>query len=584
MRQSRTSGSVGGRGGQPPRPTRQLLIPPEAGSEIVCAGARGYAGGVDAGKPDPIDDVFIDWLFRAYVGTREIHERTPEQEPGDPRLLVAVSDSPSLKAPQLFEHDHGFLNSFHIWVVSPAHLEQARDRQIPIPEGFERPSVRTWRRSSGPADEITQVDRLALSNFRCFEQPRFSFGSGMNVLIGRNGAGKTTILDALAVGLAGMTRPLHPGTSEAPVDWLLGSRDVRVARIDKGETTTFEPQLPARIDARLRFLGEPVEAGPQAFQQESGAIFTGPGRALEWPAFTEVVRWAVQDGFDVTLPLVAYYGTGRTWRTGSGGPSGPESLSRLAGYEGCLSSSIRLSGMRAWFRRMELVAYQDARTPAVLEASKRAILACLDGFDLVRFDARLDDLAARSTATGLLLPFAQLSDGQRNMLGMIADLAYRAATLNPHLGANAPEQTPGVVLIDEVDLHLHPAWQRRVLPDLMRAFPKVQFIVTTHSPQVLSTAPSGSVRLIDAEHRERSVDRTLGKDSNALLEDILGVPARPQQVKDDLEELARKIEDGEIEAARALLVKLAAILGEDDAEVTSARWELAMAEGGDAAH
>ena len=535
---------------------------------------------MEAGNPG--DDIFIDWLLRAYVGTSEIHDLTSKDRAlSGTRCLVAVSDSLPLKSPGLLLR-HELPGPFFLLVLSSAIWEQVRAGQAPLPDGFERVPTRSWSRRPEHGDTTTQVEQLSLTNFRCFEQAVFSFEAGANVLIGRNGAGKTAILDALATGLAGMIRPLHPGAADAFSERMLQVRDVRVARIEKGETTTFEPQLPARIDANLPFLGRLLQAGSQASQHDGGSIFTGTGRAIPFLELADVVRWAVQDGFDVTLPLVAYYGTGRTWRGGPERPSTPENLSRLAGYEGCLSPSTQLAGMRAWFRRMELLALQDSRAPAVLEASKSAILACLEGFDLVRYDARLDDLAARFATTGLLLGFEQLSDGQRNMLGMVADMAYRASTLNPHLGADAAANTPGVVLIDEVDLHLHPAWQRRVLTDLTRAFPRIQFVVTTHSPQVLSTAPAGSVRLIDAEHKERRVGSTAGKDSNALLEDILDVPARPQEVKNKLEELARKIDDGQFEEAKTLLEELSGILGADDSQVVAARWELSLAEGGDA--
>ncbi|MEO5727673.1 MAG: AAA family ATPase, partial [Byssovorax sp.] len=346
-------------------------------------------------------------------------------------------------------------------------------------------------------DATTCVQHLTLTNFRCFEQTRVSFRAGITVLIGQNGAGKTTVLDALAMGLAGGVRPLHRDIGDTFSESSLRVGDIRVARIDKGEITTFEPQLPASINVDMRFCGEPLKAGPAANRFGEGGISTGRGRAISFLDFTDVVRWAVQDGFDTTLPLVAYYGTGRTLRGGQERAMGRDDLSRLAGYEGCLEPSTQLSSMRAWFRRMELLALQDGRTPPVLEASKRAIVKCLDGFDLVRYDARLDDLAARSEKTDLLLGFEQLSDGQRNMLGMVADMAFRAATLNPHLGGDAAEKTPGVVLIDELDLHLHPAWQRRVVEDLRQAFPLVQFIVTTHSAQVLSEVSNDAVVLLE---------------------------------------------------------------------------------------
>jgi len=516
---------------------------------------------------NPDEDVFIDWLLRAYVGTRELHDvttRHPGMEgPFATRYLVAVNDG--VQAPRLLKRDQSIPH--HLWVVPPALWEQACEGHVALPDGFGREPVRSWHRTSRHEDATTCVQHLTLTNFRCFEQTRVSFRAGITVLIGQNGAGKTTVLDALAMGLAGGVRPLHRNIGDAFSESSLRVGDIRVARIDKGGITTFEPQLPAKINVEMQFCGEPRQAGPAANTFGDGGISVGAGRPISFFDFTDVVRWAVQDGFDVTLPLIAYYGTGRTSRGGQERAVGRDDLSRLAGYEGCLEPSTQLSSMRAWFRRMELLALQDGRTPPVLEASKRAVVECLDGFDLVRYDARLDDLAARSARTGLLLGFDQLSDGQRNMLGMAADMAFRAATLNPHLGGDAAEQTPGVVLIDELDLHLHPAWQRRVVEDLRPAFPRVQFIVTTHSAQVLSEVSNDAVVLLEDSQPFSPPAPTEGRDTNSILWEVLGVTARPQETVAELDAIANMLDDRKYSAARERLDLLAQRVTERDPEI-----------------
>ena len=539
---------------------------------VVGRGGCGYAR-VALDEANAGEDVFIDWLLHAYSGTLEIHDVTPQDQasqPLAPRLLVAVNED--VQGPRLIKREE--LVPHHLWVVPPALWEQVRAGQAALPDGFERVPARSWRRTPRHEDSSTSVRQVLLTNFRCFEQTRFSFGAGMNVLIGQNGAGKTTVLDALAMGLASVVRPLFHTLDAVFPELSLRVQDIRVARIDKGGTTTFEPQYPSRIDVHMDAFGQQLEAGPFTYRHESGAGLIGHSQSNLLMNAPFVVDWAVQDGFDVTLPLIAYYGTGRTWQGGQERASTRDDLSRLAGYEGCLEPSIQLSSMRAWFRRMELLALQDGRTPPVLEASKRAMLACLDGFDLVRYDARLDDLAARSVETGLLLGFEQLSDGQRNMLGMVADMAYRAATLNPHLGPDAALKTPGVVLIDELDLHLHPAWQRRVVGDLRRAFPRVQFIATTHSPQVLS-----SVRRDEVVHLHRgasvaSKEFVEGRDSNSLLEDVFGVPARPADMQERLRGVFTAIDDERYEDAARDLAAAEAMLGPSDPDVIRARWML----------
>lgn len=216
-----------------------------------------------------------------------------------------------------------------------------------------------------------------------------------------------------------------------------------------------------------------------------------------------------------------------------------------------------------------------------LEAVSAAASGCLEGARRIYYSTNHQEMRV-DFEDGPSIPFHDLSDGQRTLIAVAADIAWRATQLNPHLGAEAPTKATGVVLIDEVDLHLHPAWQRRVLEDLTRVFPGIQFVVTTHSPQVMSTAPPGSVRLIDSAHQVHRVERTTGKDTNSILEDILGVPARPREWQEKLEDLARRIEDGKLAEAKVLLAEFAGWLGEDDTQVVAAQWELSMAENADA--
>ena len=173
---------------------------------------------------------------------------------------------------------------------------------------------------------------------------------------------------------------------------------------------------------------------------------------------------------------------------------------------------------------------------------------------------------------GRVLPFQALSDGQRSLVVLAADIAWRAAQLNPFHGEQAPQLTRGVVLIDELELHLHPAWQRNVLGSLRTAFPKVQFVVTTHSPQVLASTEPAWVRLL-GESSAVVPGYSRGKDTNAILRELMGVPERPPETTRKLYELEQRIESGDLVAARALLDELKLQLGQDQA-LLGLEWEL----------
>jgi predicted ATP-binding protein involved in virulence len=134
-----------------------------------------------------------------------------------------------------------------------------------------------------------------------------------------------------------------------------------------------------------------------------------------------------------------------------------------------------------------------------------------------------------SKADGKEYDIKLLSDGYKTTISMVMDIAMRMVQANPHLGAEVL-QTPGIVLIDEIELHLHPSWQQRILLDLRRTFPNVQFICTTHSPQVLSTVPSECIRTIDENGDiDNSPDtRTYGAESNRVLVELMHVKTRPE--------------------------------------------------------
>jgi predicted ATP-binding protein involved in virulence len=165
----------------------------------------------------------------------------------------------------------------------------------------------------------------------------------------------------------------------------------------------------------------------------------------------------------------------------------------------------------------------------------------------------------------------QLSDGEKCLLAMVGDLARRLAIANPSLPD--PLQGYGVVLIDEIELHLHPKWQREIIPALTRTFPNCQFIVTTHSPQVISQVKPEGIYILEKTEEgiiAKKPESSFGRDSNRILEDLMDVPARPQKIKDDLLELFRLIDAGDLLGARQLRQQLADEIGADEPEFVRA--------------
>jgi len=362
-----------------------------------------------------------------------------------------------------------------------------------------------------------RIDSLHLINFKGFADQLFSFprsldaqpgGNGsFHVLIGQNGRGKTSALDALAVAVG---------------SWLLGvrgedsrhiwSEDIRVKVIQYGDTARIERQLPVSVEAQGQVLGQPLR-----WKRELRSKRTTSALARNIKALAEKTIQAMQSGGAVTLPLIAYYGTGRLWqeprdlRTTATDDTAQEVritdtftddlagafASRLAGYRYSIDPRTSPRELLRWLHFEQQLALQERQESTQFQIVKAALQQAIEGCRRVEYHLRLGLLVDIDGQPRL--PFGMLSDGQRNMLALVGDLAIKAAQLNPHLGVNALLQTPGVVLIDELDLHLHPRWQQHIVEDLRRLFPEVQFIATTHSPFIIQTLRAGELISLDTQ-------------------------------------------------------------------------------------
>lgn len=174
------------------------------------------------------------------------------------------------------------------------------------------------------------------------------------------------------------------------------------------------------------------------------------------------------------------------------------------------------------------------------------------------------------------IPISQLSDGYKCTISMIADIAYRMAILNPQLLDKVLVETEGIVLIDEIDLHLHPTWQKRILKDLMEIFPKVQLIVSTHAPEVINSVKSDSVIILKNNEILSAVDETYGKDANTILREVMEVSSRPDDVKVLFEQFYDLLDRCDWEKAGIVIEKLESIVGNNDAEVNACRVRLEL--------
>ena len=299
---------------------------------------------------------------------------------------------------------------------------------------------------------------------------------------------------------------------------------------------------------------------------------------------------AISEGrTDIYLPMVAYYGTGRLWdyhrqkRTDVFKVS-----SRTNGYIDCLDGTANVKLMMDWFQIMTINKYQrqeeNLESNPELDTVYLAMEKCLtnlSGYSDVKIrynmgTQELDVYYSEQDKQRMRIPLNQLSDGYKGMISLVADIAYRMATLNPQLGTEVLSKGDGVVLIDEVDLHLHPAWQQKVIDNLMNIFPKVQFIVSTHAPAIISSVKTDKLRILSNKEVCMTANQVYGKDVNSVMKEIMGVNDRPDQFVELFEKFYRLLSEKKYDEAGAVLDKLDEERGYHDPEIVKCRVKLKL--------
>jgi len=499
-----------------------------------------------------------------------------------------------------------------------------------------------------------RITRLRVTNLRAIEAAEFRFQTGFNLIVGVNGAGKTSVLDALAVCLSGIVK--HANRLRSRAESFL-TNDIRVGA--QALTAACRVQLG---DSEYEYLVHKLResSGPQA--QKTGMPRE---QVIDTPDKAEFIGNAPKPG-EVNLsggrPIGVLFSTRRAVASDRATSTGAAGGSINVAYADALADrELRLADFAAWMRAQKALRNEKPETVRVLEAFENATRRFLRGYSNIRVieedqsklvvdhgekeslpvenlsDAERGQLrealrwaddwlklnwepAPGMTETQLSEAFAEkqaaiqtealtrflpnsenlrpdpshpdtqlidrkpitievrsLSDGERGTLAMVLDITRRLAQANPTMTDPAAE-AEAVVLIDEIDLHLHPKWQRQIVQNLTAVFPKCQFIATTHSPQVIGEVEHDRIQII-ANGQVYSPTHSFGVDSSRVLEEIMETGPRTEEVEELLSRLSRAIGDENYRVAHELLADLTAKLGENDPEVTRTRTLLEFMEG-----
>lgn len=414
-----------------------------------------------------------------------------------------------------------------------------------------------------------RVTRLKLVNLRAIQTLEFKFQPGCNLIVGVNGVGKTSVLDALGVCLSGVlkdTNKLRTPVESFTVD------DIRVG----ADALTVECGLNLADTEYTYVIHRPrTKSTPQ--KKKAGM----PREQVhETPERTEYLgeRPTTATGEELDgRPLAVLFSTRRAVPSERAPAKSVAAGGILAAFAEALNNrELRLGEFAAWIRVQQALSAENPASARVLVAFEDAVQRFLPAYrNLHLSDDERPRLLIDHGSTALEV--RQLSDGERGTLAMVLDLTRRLAQANPTM-TDPAAQAEAVVMIDEIDLHLHPQWQRQIVRNLTAAFPKCQFIATTHSPQVVGEVGHDRIQII-SHGQVHSPPQSFGVDSSRVLEEIMEAGPRTGIVQTLLSDISKAVEGKNYGEARALVAKLTEQVGENDPEVTRTRTLLEFMEG-----
>ncbi|MRR05778.1 MAG: AAA family ATPase [Deltaproteobacteria bacterium] len=403
-----------------------------------------------------------------------------------------------------------------------------------------------------------RIRELQLFNYRPFaESISFRFNEQFTVIAGVNGRGKTAILDSLSILLGRLLPHVSPARS--------GYRPIFPSDIHCDREF-------AKLTAKVNCAGHPIDYH---------IIYEKDGRKLTAKKLPASLKKAVRAAYgdptraDDAAPLAVYYTTDRAWYRHP--KTLPTQLPRgqAAAYSGALfNRTVNFREFMARFRARVAISEERSRNnpnfigDRAVDAISAALHSFLGGFSNLRIQE--NPLRLLIDKDGVPLDLTQLSDGERSFLALICDLGRRLALANPLL--DNPLHGAGVVIIDEIELHLHPKWQREVVEKLRTAFPNIQFIATTHSPFVIQSIKPGELINLDPDEVGEYSDKSI----EDIAEHVMGVDV-PQKSERYLHMMnaaeeyfrllrqPRQVDANEIAAAERRLNELAAPFSDDPA-------------------
>lgn len=431
-----------------------------------------------------------------------------------------------------------------------------------------------------------RIKELTVTNYRKFEQKTFQLKPTMNVFAGKNGSGKTAALEAAVVMMGAYLSAYKTYVPSQYVFNLSGDpengdahKKVLTSQQEDVLTAGGVAQYPCKVSCTAIWGEESNEISFQRIIEKEGSRtkFNGKNpmqpKVMEWE---EAISKADHSDEASILPLVLYLSSARLWNENNS--TKKKSLyGRTEAFNHCLDKKHGAELAFGYIRKFKNIAVEEREGKsfpaydAILDAINEAFGDELSPGERVIFSTRYErDIVALQMKDGTVVPFTSLSDGYRNVIKIIVDIATRMCILNPYQKENVLKNTPGIVVIDEIDLSLHPTWQRKIIGILKELFPKIQFICATHSPFIIQSLEEGELitldQPLDSEYSGESIED--------IAEDIMGVKMVQYSIKkqkmyeaaqDYLKALERAESQKDLDALRNKMNRLEALYSENPA-------------------
>ena len=399
-----------------------------------------------------------------------------------------------------------------------------------------------------------RLKEVSIHNFRGIDTCQLQFHDSVNLIVGKNGAGKTSILESIAVGLGGFISGLD-GVSTRNF-----TQDEIRTQYNKIGDGSYNPKffVPIEISCKAEFNGKVYDWKRVREAYKSSRTSLQP-RGIAGT----VNKYASTDGS--ILPLISYQSAARTWMQKRDFKSQNTSAksSRVSGYSDCLSTVSSRKQILAWCEKMEKVSWQKKKPVGEYEGAKAAVakfMTILEGNHpcSLYYEIQTEELLYIKDETAETV--SSLSAGYQSLIWMVFDIAYRMALLNPELREHISD-APGIVLIDEPDIHLHPEWQWLLVEALQQVFPNVQLIIASHSPIILASVKNGSIIDVSDINNIFYREPAYGLDINDTLRQIQESTNVPSEVGTLLNQFYGALDREDMDSARQIVGKIESLIG-----------------------